>query len=167
MSLHSKTLAVQNSKGKMIACSVLADGSDVRITTEPVLEAIGESDFSPEGVLTFSVSRAGYPGAITALEKYLESLVLRSMSNENRNPSVKRGAVATGPREEPVSASPEPDQREEDPPVDSGGDRHEPTPRPKRKRKPAAVVAEEGDPSIEISIEGGDEDVPGPREGDE
>ncbi len=164
---RKKILAVQNSNGKMVEALIILGGPKIQIVVEPLSEAIGEPDVSADGIISFKVARADYSASIRALEKYIESLVLRSLSHDHRNPSVDNQPVADGPRKEPDPGDLEVDQGKNDTPVDSRGDGDKPTPRPKRKRKPPIVVAEESDTSLEISIEGGDENVPGPREGDE
>lgn len=166
---RTKFLAVQHWRtGLFIKVRVSDNGPlSVFVETEALTELADDGACPYPGKLRYETTRDGYPESIRRLTKYIESLMIRSLGNEDRNTSVKHRFIPNGPAEAPPSIDPEPVAGEDGASVDIGGDGDEPPKRPARRKKPRPEVVEESDAGVEISGAGGDEDVRGPREGDE
>lgn len=163
-----KSLKVQNTQGKLIQAEIVHQGDRIRITTEPIPETIADgTNNTPDGRLDVVVTASGYAEAILKMEAYLEALMLKRLSDEDRDSSVKRSANTGRPTAKTITRSDEETSGKDSAFVDSGRDGKESAPRPKRRKKPPVELVEESNPSPQESGESGDESVREPREGNE
>lgn len=168
MAARTKVLAVQNLDGRMLTAEIERRGGTVFVRTEPIHETIEDgTNNTLDGRIVYEIHAAGYMESIGKLERYLESLMLKEMSREDRNSSNESRSDTRRAPAEPITGGAIADPGEDDPSVDSGGDGNEPAPRPRKRRKPKAVLGEEGDSGATEGGESRDEAFPGPREGDE
>lgn len=81
---YAKPLKVSSPDGDRIYANILSSGKDVRIEVA-YLEVVKKDDppFAHNGVITFMTTREKYQQTIIALTKYIETLFLKGMANED------------------------------------------------------------------------------------
>jgi hypothetical protein len=102
---YKRLLNVSTPEGKRIEAIISPSGTNVNIRVE-YLDVVEQDnpEFAKNGVISFTVVKTKYKGALNILTKYLEDLFLKGMSNENLYSSIgitsnkRRNAKKNKPR---------------------------------------------------------------------
>lgn len=89
MTTFKKPLKVSTPEGRRIFANIY-QGADITIEI-PFLEVVKKDKpaFAKKGIIRFSIEQSKYKDAITKIEKYLETLFLGELENDNTGTSVK------------------------------------------------------------------------------